>query len=227
MLASFLRVVTLSLAVTSGSAVAAFSDGTDGAFDLSSSGTLLLPPDGRFDFTAFSIRTGGSLTFSGESSTVDLFASGDIIVEGLLDVGQRTLTLATPGRIVIAGTLHAGAFSLNAAEIAIQTTGTLYTNGGPPGGMPRTITVGSPLFTGGELAVSPGGTVSLGGIPVLGGPFLSSGTLPPPTGQLIPGGGTIMAEPGVTISSPATVPEPSAALLLAAVLAILYALRRH
>ncbi|MFO0747732.1 MAG: Ig-like domain-containing protein [Myxococcota bacterium] len=61
------------------------STGADGAFEPTSSTTVTVPTSGRFDFTSIHIPAGVTVRFAG-AGPVTLLASGDVLVEGVLDL---------------------------------------------------------------------------------------------------------------------------------------------
>jgi hypothetical protein len=86
----------LLVALSSGVAAAALSDGSDGAFHPLGSMTLDLPPDGIFNFTTIDIPTGVTVRFRGnvDNTPVVLRATGAVTVGGVIDVSAGGVSLA-------------------------------------------------------------------------------------------------------------------------------------
>jgi hypothetical protein len=90
------------LATISGSA-AAFDSGSTGAYgamNITSNTTLNLPPDGIFHCTTITVGPGATLTFSNNvmNTPVYLLATGDVTIQGTIDVSGHTPVGDSPGR---------------------------------------------------------------------------------------------------------------------------------
>lgn len=75
------------------------SDGTDGAIDITVDTTLTLPPDGIFNATTITVAATATLSFTknGNNTPVYLLATGDIVIEGNIDVRGQNGTAAIGG----------------------------------------------------------------------------------------------------------------------------------
>lgn len=76
------------------------STGANGAMNSTSNTTLQLPPDGVFHCTTITIAPGATLTFSRNSlnTPVYLLATGDVVVNGTIDVSGTAPSGNQPGR---------------------------------------------------------------------------------------------------------------------------------
>jgi len=91
----WLLALGLLLALPRGSAAQAFSSGStgaDGPFNPTSNMTLTLPPNGVFNFTAINIPSGVTVRFlrNAANTPVILLATGNVVINGLLDVSGST-----------------------------------------------------------------------------------------------------------------------------------------
>ncbi|MFA7349587.1 MAG: PEP-CTERM sorting domain-containing protein [Methylotenera sp.] len=90
------------------SVFANISDGSDGAFELSSFLTLPITGSTTFNYTTFSILSGGVLDFSGATvdDNISILATGDVLIDGELNSFPSMLRIETPGSISINGSLN-------------------------------------------------------------------------------------------------------------------------
>lgn len=98
------------------------SDGSDGNLTISGPITLIVPDTKIFNFTTFSIFEGGVLDFFGATSTdnIQIFATGDVLIDGILNAMPSMLTITTPGSITINGSINFGeSLTLSASTISI------------------------------------------------------------------------------------------------------------
>jgi len=74
------------------------SDGSMGALNVTSDTTLNLPPDGIFRFTTISVNAGATLRFNRNAmnTPVYLLATGDILINGTIDVSGSDGQFASP-----------------------------------------------------------------------------------------------------------------------------------
>jgi len=91
----WLLALGLLLALPRGSAAQAFSSGStgaDGPFNPTSNMTLTLPPNGVFNFTTINIPSGVTVRFlrNAANTPVILLATGNVVLNGLLDVSGST-----------------------------------------------------------------------------------------------------------------------------------------
>lgn len=103
-----LYMLALAALGLSTSVFANISDGSDGAFELSSFLTLPITGSKTFNYTTFSILSGGVLDFSGATAddTISILATGDVLIDGELNSFPSMLRIETPGSISINGTLN-------------------------------------------------------------------------------------------------------------------------
>jgi hypothetical protein len=76
------------------------SDGSMGALNVTSNRTLALPSDGIFRFTTINIAVGTTLTFTPNAmnTPVYLLATGDVTIDGTIDVSGSSGTTVSGGR---------------------------------------------------------------------------------------------------------------------------------
>lgn len=161
------------------------STGADGAFNPIESATILLPPDGVFNYTSFDIPTGVTITYqkNAANTPVTILVSGDATIAGTINVS------ATPplgaGNIVGAGLGGPGGFNGGPGGQAGGVTST-WTNGyaganiggpgvGPGGGSPGRVYIPGP-WSGSTPQIGPGGGGAYGSAPP--GPGSYSPTVP-------------------------------------------------
>lgn len=138
---SVLALVTSFCPVT---ANAYTSSGIDGQFNPTSS-VVLDPSKQVFNFTSIFIPNGVTVSFSGLSNQpIELLATGNINIAGILDVGSNSLWIETPGTFSLTGSLNSGSGSLSLTAGVLNLAGSVNTQGG-------TITVndGIGIVTGG------------------------------------------------------------------------------
>lgn len=80
------------------------STGTDGALNVTADQTLQIPADGVFNYTTIDITAGATLTFTKNAlnTPIYLFATGDVTIEGTIDIsggdgGPNTIGLGGAG----------------------------------------------------------------------------------------------------------------------------------
>ena len=96
-------IVMLSASVTYAQLIEGFdsgSDGSDGPLDVTVDTTLDLPPDGVFNFTTVNVASNTTLKFNRNvlNTPVFMLATGDIVVDGTIDVSGESGTSVAGGR---------------------------------------------------------------------------------------------------------------------------------
>ena len=76
------------------------SDGSLGALNVTSNQTIALPPDGVLRYTTVNVAAGATLTFAPNAlnTPVYLLATGDVIIDGIIDVSGGNGTSVIGGR---------------------------------------------------------------------------------------------------------------------------------
>lgn len=97
-----ISLIIVFLMIFAGNAYAVFnsgSTGADGAFNPSSNTQLQLPPAGVFNFTTVNIPSGVTVTFikNAENTPVYILASGDVVINGIIDVSGKPSNSPSPG----------------------------------------------------------------------------------------------------------------------------------
>lgn len=194
-LTPFAMLVLVGLVVSTSAAYAAGfnsgSTGADGPFNPATNVTLTVPPDGRFNFTTINIPVGVTVTFTRNSNNTPVYflASGDVVINGTIDV--------------------------SGGDAGTPTDGTLQGLGGPGGydggrgGTTPSVAGGDGLGPGGGRGGADDGVKAIGGggggylnagansanhtagnVPGTGGPAYGSGWLQPLVGGSGGGGGS-------------------------------------
>lgn len=180
------------------------STGVDGPFQPAAS-VVLDPTRQVFNFTDIFIPTGVTVSFGGWSSTqpVELLATGNIDIAGVLDAGTNSLMIETPGTIRLTGmlTTQGGTLTLASGTFDAAVGSIIYIAGGAPpaGNCP------------GQPATGAAGTLSISGVG--GRPTQLSGPC-----QVFPIGNRIVLPGEITLLDPhvpSTVPEPGTLAMLA------------
>lgn len=207
--------------------------------------TVLTPgPEGRLVFSAFRIPAGVRVSFEGAGDAVTIVSRGDLVVDGALDAGGRSLTLDGPS--IAFGSNHAliesaRSLNINAPRVDPGMTRTLrgnvFLNGARlstaeiGNGQPGTISSGTTTrFVPGWNAESPSGSGATPWITASTGPIglgNSHGTISPANAVVGSGGegpSTLVVAASVAPPAPflfatagvTAVPEPGAWVLLLA-----------
>jgi hypothetical protein len=126
------------------------STGADGAFNPTAATTLTLPPDGVFNFTTITIPSGVTVKFARNSSNtpVTLLASGNVTINGIIDVSGANGGAALIGATAVSG--NGGLGGVGGFDGGNGATGFISTTGGSgqgPGGSGGSI--GQPFALGG------------------------------------------------------------------------------
>jgi len=170
------------------------STGADGAFSPTSSVTLTLPPDGKFNYTTINIPGGVTVTFTRNSlnTPVYLLATGDVTITGRIDVsgGNGGGTDATlQGR----GGPGGGDGGRGGTTPSVAGGDGLGPGGGRGGADDGVKAIGG---GGGGYLLAGSNSLNAGsGVPGSGGPAYGSGWLQPLVGGSGGGGGSGSSSP--------------------------------
>jgi hypothetical protein len=121
------------------------STGADGSFQPATS-VVLDPTRQIFNFTDIFIPVGVTVSFGGLSSSqpVELLATGNIDIAGVLDAGTNSLLIETPGTIGLSGSLLTLGETLTLVGGAIDiSAGSIINIEGYSGGIPSVIQPGA------------------------------------------------------------------------------------
>lgn len=140
------------------------STGAAGPLAVTASTTLEVPPDGFFHFTTVSIARGVTLRFqpNARNTPVHLLATGDILIEGIIEVN------GTQGSAASGGVPGPGGFRGGSPGGLEVTPGPGH---GPGGGLPGSTGSAAAAAGGGSYALQGGGN-SLGRGATYGNPLL-------------------------------------------------------
>src|SRR6185369_5583729 len=107
------------------------SNGSYGALNITTSTNLDLPTNGVFQCTTITIASGATLGFNRNSlnTPVILLATGDVNIEGIIDVSGED------GRVLVEGRGGPGGFDGGKAGFAESNPGAGYGPGGGKGGV--------------------------------------------------------------------------------------------
>lgn len=161
------------------------SNGSMGALDVTSDLTLDLPPSGVFHYTTITVANGATLRFNRNplNTPVHLLASGDVVIDGVIDVS------GSPGNSMVGGSGGPGGFDGGKPGFgAAAPAGAGY---GPGGGLPGQSLVGAGGAGGGAYGTAPDFT---DGNPNHGSVYGSALLVPLAGGS---GGGGTEGSPGV------------------------------
>jgi hypothetical protein len=125
------------------------SNGSMGALDVTSDLTLDLPPNGVFHYTTITVANGATLRFNRNAlnTPVHLLASGDVVINGAIDVS------GSAGNSVVGGSGGPGGFDGGKPGFgAGAPPGAGY---GPGGGLPGQNLIGAGGAGGGAYATAP------------------------------------------------------------------------
>ena len=103
------------------------SDGSDGIFQPTQGVMLDLVPDAVFNFSTITIGSSISVGFNRNSSDVPIYflATGDILIDGVLNGGIGPLYIATLGGITLNGDLLGQELTLSGSRIVLSENATI------------------------------------------------------------------------------------------------------
>lgn len=128
--------------------------------------TVLTPgPEGRLVFPAFRVLAGVKVSFQGGGDVVTIVSRGDIVVDGTLDTGGRSLTL--DGQTVTFGATSA----LTGGAGVLNVNSPIFDPGSPGNLRGNVVLNGARLATGEPLPGESDGSVA----PIIGAPIVVSG----------------------------------------------------
>ncbi|WP_296891485.1 hypothetical protein [Thiobacillus sp.] len=93
--------------------------GVDGPLAPATDTTLPYRADGIFDFSAIDLGAGITLRFDPQTQNVTLLSLGDILIAGMIDASGIQLTLETPGKILVSGSILADTLSMSANTVSL------------------------------------------------------------------------------------------------------------